>query len=102
MLGGATFNILWRDGYEALTALDRDGDGWVRGDELAHLAVWCDANGDGICQSEELHSLSELGITGLSTRAVKHPDGFPYSPDGVEYLNGKRGPSFDWISTSSP
>src|SRR5262249_9693242 len=65
LFGNVTFLMFWENGYRALSALDADGDGWLAGVELDGLAVWVDANGNGVVDAGELKSLSELGITGL-------------------------------------
>jgi hypothetical protein len=58
----------YRDGYEKLSLLfDRDGNGWVEGDELEGLMIWIDENNDAICQSEELKPLSDFNIVRIST-----------------------------------
>ena len=56
------------NGYSKLAALFKtDANGVIVGDGLKGLAVWVD-NGDGVVQSGEIKSLSELGITAISTR----------------------------------
>lgn len=98
MLGGSTFWIFWKDGYEAMAALDVDGDGWLRGRELRALKVWCD-DGDGVSQAAELRSLDSLGIEALSVRGRAFREG-SWSPRGVRYRDGFVGPSYDWMPRS--
>lgn len=98
MLGGSTFWIFWKDGYEAMAALDADGDGWLRGGELRALKVWCD-DGDGVSQPAELRSLDSLGIEALSARGRAFREG-SWSPGGVRYRDGFVGPSYDWMPKS--
>ena len=98
MLGGSTFWIFWKDGYEAMAALDADGDGWLRGPELQALKVWCD-DGDGVSQVPELRSLDSLGIEALSVRGRAFREG-SWSPQGVRYRDGFSGPSYDWMPKS--
>lgn len=95
MLGGSTFWIFWKDGYEAMAALDLDGDGWLRAGELSPLKVWCD-DGDGVCRSAEIRSLESLGIEALSVKGEHFREG-RYSPRGVRYRDGGMGPSYDWM-----
>jgi len=54
-------------GFQALGALDSNGDGRITAadDRFSELQVWQDANGDGNADAGELHTLEELGITGL-------------------------------------
>ncbi|CAK0746499.1 trimeric autotransporter adhesin [Gammaproteobacteria bacterium] len=53
------------DGFAALRAYDRNGDGAVnaRDADWNTLKVWTDTSLDGISQPSELHSLGELGVT---------------------------------------
>ena len=57
------------DGFAALADLDTNQDGTIDANdaEFNDLRVWQDLNQDGISQAEELRTLAELGITGLST-----------------------------------
>ncbi|MGI5845111.1 MAG: hypothetical protein ACOX9B_13175 [Candidatus Xenobium sp.] len=76
------------NGYEALKALDVDGNGNLEGSELQGLKVWQDANGNAIIDAGELLSLDELGITSISTN---HD-----SLRGTFVRNGKTARTFDW------
>ena len=64
------------NGYEKMALLDSNNDGYLKGDELAHLSVWVD-DGDARLEAGELHSLANYGITELSTQqqAVKNSRG---------------------------
>jgi len=98
--GNVTFWMFWDNGYEALKALDDNADGVLTGRELAGLAVWIDANGNGICEPGEVKTLAELGIVSLSCRYAidrTHPDAIPYSRAGVTFRNGTTRPTFDVI-----
>ena len=57
------------DGFEALAALDDNGDGKVDAQDaaFAHLRVWQDKNSDGIASTDELFTLESLGIVSLAT-----------------------------------
>ena len=98
MLGGSTFWIFWKDGYEAMAALDADDDGWLRGRELRVLKVWCD-DGDGVCRPGEVRSLDSLGIEALAVQGRSFAHG-AWSPQGVRYRDGFVGPSYDWMPRS--
>lgn len=102
LLGGVTWWVFWKNGYEAMSALDEDGNGWLEGPELEHLHVWCDRDHDGVEQPEEELSLDQLGIVGLSCAWVEHREGFPYSPRGIRYRDGGRGASYDWMPEGRP
>jgi hypothetical protein len=60
-----------QDGYQALAALDSNGDGSINNADEAYssLSVWTDANSDGVSQAAELKSLEELGIASLDLNA---------------------------------
>jgi len=62
-----------KNGFEALGSLDGNGDGVINADDQSYssLLVWQDANQDGVSQSNELSSLSSLGITGINTGATQ-------------------------------
>jgi hypothetical protein len=98
--GNTTFWMFWDNGYEALKSLDADGDGVLRGKELEGIAVWIDANGDGICQPGEVKSLTELGIVAISCHYeidLSHPDRIAYSKIGVTFADGTTRPTFDVV-----
>jgi len=56
------------NGFEALAEFDDNNDGKIAAHDTIYsqLKVWQDANADGISTAEELHSLNELGIAGIS------------------------------------
>jgi hypothetical protein len=98
MFGSVTFWMFWENGYQALSVFDRDGDGWLTGSELDGLAVWVDANGDGVVDPGELKTLSELGITALCCRAHAAPAPAytaAHAPVGVRFRDGTTRPTFD-------
>jgi hypothetical protein len=100
LFGNVTFWLFWENGYQALAALDEDGDGWLTGRELQGLAIWQDLNGNGVCDPGEVRSLAEWGIVGLSCRYqtdTSRADGLVYSPAGVRLRDGRTRPSYDLI-----
>ncbi len=100
LFGNVTFWMFWSDGYAALRALDDDRDGQVSGKELAGLALWHDANGNGVSDPGEVKPLAEYGITAVSCKAEvlkSHPDKIAYSPAGVTFTDGTTRPTFDLI-----
>ena len=100
MFGNVTFWMFWETGYDALAALDDNRDGELRGKELAGLALWHDANGNGISEPGEVKPLSEYGIIALSCRFArdpKHPDRIAFSKTGVTYKDGSTRPTFDLV-----
>lgn len=100
MFGSVTFWLFWETGYDALASLDDNGDGTLSGKELDGLALWHDANGNGVCDPGEVKPLSEHGIVSLSckfTRDAKHPDRIAHSPTGVTFKDGTTRPTFDLV-----
>jgi hypothetical protein len=100
LFGNVTFWLFWETGYDALSALDDNGDGVLSGKELDGLALWHDANGNGVCDPGEVKSLSEWGIVALSCkfeRDPKHPDRIAFSAVGVTFRDGRTRPTFDLV-----
>lgn len=62
------FGSATESGFDALRALDSNGDGVIDAKDAAYqdLAVWVDANGDGIVQQGELKTLQDLGIASIN------------------------------------
>ncbi len=97
--GNVTFWLFWKNGYEAMRALDDSGDGVLAGPELDHLAIWHDRNLDGMSDSSEVRPLTSHGIVELSCRYVEG-DGVrvaAFSVQGVRLANGRTRPSYDVI-----
>lgn len=97
LFGGYTFQIFRTDGYEALAALDDDGDGALRGAELAGIRVWFDRNVDGRSEPAEVRDLAEIGVVGLAVGANGREGAHPSSSHGVEFADGRVLPTWDWI-----
>lgn len=59
---------LWADGFEALSVLDKNGDGIISGDELDSLGLWFDRNQNGKSEPGEVIPIKEKGILELRYR----------------------------------
>ena len=97
--GNVTFWLFWRNGYEALRALDDDGDGELAGAELRHLFVWRDRNSNGISDEGEVRPLASHHIVALSYAYVDG-DGCQLAasaPNGVRLADGRTRPTYDVI-----
>jgi len=98
MFGSVTFWIFWRDGYQALGALDANGDGLINGAELDGLALWQDLNSNGISEPGEVKPVASYGIDQLSCRGEAAGRGLRLSRQGVRFKDGTVRPSYDWDS----
>lgn len=100
LFGNVTFWLFWENGYQALGALDDDGDGYLSGPELTGLALWQDLNSDGISQQHEVRTLAQWGITKLSchyTLTGAGPECQALAPQGVWFADGTVRPTYDLI-----
>lgn len=99
MFGNVSFWLFWSTGYDALRALDDNGDGVLRGKELEGLAIWCDRNGNGVVDPGEVKPLSALGIVEVSCRCQpgEGPDVAATSPVGIRFSDGTTRPTYDLI-----
>lgn len=100
--GNVTFWLFWENGYQALAALDDDGNGELAGEELRDLAIWHDRNSNGTSDPGEVRSLSAHDIVALSCRYIEG-DRLPFagvSPEGVRLANGRTRPSYDVVLRS--
>ncbi|HTQ86475.1 MAG TPA: hypothetical protein VMI93_09705 [Candidatus Solibacter sp.] len=100
LFGNATWWMFWRDGYQALAALDDDGNGWLEGSELAGIAVWRDLNGNGICDPGEVISLREAGIARIAVKAAGSEGETQFNLQGIQFEDGTYVPTYDWTPHS--
>ena len=98
LFGSATWWIFWRDGYQALEALDDNHDGILSGSELHGLAVWRDKDGNGIADPGEVTPIEETEIESISvySSALVNPGPSPSNPIGLRLKNGRCLPTYDW------
>jgi tetratricopeptide (TPR) repeat protein len=95
--GNVTFWLFWPNGYEAMAALDDDGDGELRGAELTHLAVWRDANQNGVSEPGEVKPAAAYRIAALACRYTAG-DGVSIAAEssaGVTFMDGTTRATFD-------
>src|SRR4030095_9276427 len=88
LFGHYTFRIFRENGYDALAALDDNGDGKLSGAELIGIAVWFDRNSDGVSTKDEVAPIQELGIEALECRATALGQRHPMNPRGVRVFDG--------------
>jgi tetratricopeptide repeat protein len=100
LFGSVTFWLFWRQGYDALAALDDNGDGWIAGPELTGFALWHDRNGNGRSDRGEVRPVADWDIVSVSCAYeidARHPDEIAYSPRGVMFRDGTSRPTFDLV-----
>ncbi|TNC81502.1 MAG: hypothetical protein C9356_09235 [Oleiphilus sp.] len=75
-----------QDGFEALAEYDLNGDAIIDASDVifSQLKMWVDSNSDGISQSSELFSLSDVGISSISTTS----DGVRTDFENGNYIEG--------------
>jgi len=95
MIGSATWAGFWRDGFQVLRALDDDHNGRVDGAELDGLALWRDANGDGVSDAGEVLAVRAHGVVSLATRGGGDRD-LLIAREGVAFEDGTVRPLYDW------
>jgi hypothetical protein len=99
-------NATWKNGYEPLALLDRDGDKKLAGAELDALSLWFDYNRDGITGRGEIQDISKAGVTALYVEPDKRDErGHLYAVRGFErVINGEvvQGTSVDWYASYYP
>jgi hypothetical protein len=97
LFGTYTWGVFWRDGFEAISMLDDDGNGTISGSELKDIRVWQDLNGNAACDSGEVRDLSEMGILGIRATATGMDGNSPLHPQGLIMSDGRRRPLWDWV-----
>ena len=98
MFGNYTFQIIWNDGFHALSSLDDNGDQTIDGAELDGLSLWYDGNSNGVSESHEIRSVHNHGIVSLTFDNLEIRDGMKVSNNGVSYNDSRKGHLWDWIS----
>ena len=94
----------WDNGYQALSELDINKDGFIRGSELQPLALWFDKNQNAIAERGEIVPATSKGITSLRTTydTVDPKSGTLLSVKGYKRVTSQgrslQGNTFDWYS----
>lgn len=96
LFGSATWVASWDSGYRPLGALDDNADGRLSGRELDGLALWRDADGDGVSEPGEVTPVAKAGIEALAFDYRPAGAGLWISPAGVTFQGGETRPTFDW------
>ena len=100
LFGNVTWWLFWNNGYEPLRALDDNADGRIAGRELDGLAIWRDANTNGVSEAGEVRPVTDWSIASFSYAFIydsADQDEIAYSPRGVTFTDGSAGPTYDLI-----
>lgn len=97
LFGGYTFQIFRANGYDALAALDDNGDSVLSGAELDGISVWFDRNGDGVSTPDEVTPLRDLGIVSLAVTMDGHHGIHPTNARGITLRDGRTLRTWDWM-----
>lgn len=97
LFGSVTWWIFWNNGYEPLSLLDDNQDGWLKEKELEGIAVWMDENHDGVSQPPEVQPLSACKITAINTHHDGSVEGMVFSKAGLLLSDGTVLPTLDWM-----
>ena len=98
LFGSATWWLMPRNAYAAMSLLDDNADGWLSGAELRSLAVWMDANQNGVAEPSEVVSVDSVGISGLKTSYTGKIGESLVSVGGLRMTNGRVLPTYDWVT----
>ena len=99
LFGSVTWSMFWQDGYAPLAALDDNRNGWLEDKESEGIAAWFDRNGNGVCDSGEVVSLADLGITRIAVHPSGRVEGMLANPHGLQRKDGSFLPTYDWVPT---
>jgi hypothetical protein len=99
LFGSVSWWMFWRNGYEALAALDDNGDGVISGAELKGISVWRDANSNGVADPGEVIPAEDMAIVEIAVRP-REVDGVLMHEQGIELANGTHLTTFDWTVNS--
>ena len=98
LFGNYTFQIFWKNGYDALRALDDNGDQHLAGTELDGISIWFDRDRNGRSSDDEVAPVTHFGICSLAVNATAFDGPHPINRAGVTFRDGRILPSWDWIA----
>ncbi|MBP6010817.1 MAG: hypothetical protein KBA31_01210 [Alphaproteobacteria bacterium] len=102
LFGSVTWVAFWDNGYQALGALDDNGDGRLAGTELKGLALWRDLNLNGISDRGEVKPVAAHGIMAFSYAHERVRKDLLLSRGGVTFKGGEVRPTYDWVVRPAP
>lgn len=98
LFGSYSFQIFRATGYDALSALDDNGDGVLSGAELKGVSVWFDRNSNGVSDPGEVIPVENWNIRSISVQATGKDGIYPTNAAGIVLNDGRVYRSWDWIT----
>lgn len=96
--GSGTGGQDWFGSYEAISMLDKDGNGWLEGEELAAVAVWVDGNKNGKPEEVEVRAAGSF-IDRVSVKPLRvSRTAFARMGDGVIFKDGTKSSTWCWLT----
>jgi hypothetical protein len=102
LFGGYSFEIFRANGYDALAALDDNGDGVLSGSELDGICVWFNRNRDGVSTPDEVIPVRDLGIVAIAVKMDGYDGIHPTNAHGITLKDGSTLRTWDWIAEPLP
>jgi hypothetical protein len=102
LIGSASWWMCFENGYDVLTALDDDQNGWLQREELSGLGMWTDRNGDAISQAGEVTPIEQSEVIGICTSGDEIDGVSPCNRSGLLLRDGRRLPTYDWTLYDAP
>ena len=102
LFGSYSFQIFRATGYDALAALDDNGDGVLSGIELKGISVWFDWNSNGVSDPREVTPVEDLHIRAIATTAHEMDRIHPTNAAGITLDDGRTYRTWDWITQPLP
>jgi hypothetical protein len=98
LFGSVSWWLFFADGYHALDALDDNRDGCLTGPELIGISVWFDRNSNGRSDPGEVIPVQDVQVAAIAVKSTGHDSGSPMNPAGILLANGRRLPTYDWVT----
>jgi hypothetical protein len=98
LFGSVSWWMMFDNGYSALSALDDNRDGELRGQELSGIGVWFDRNTNGMSDAGEVTPIEQLGVVAVSTETTAKDGRSPMNPRGLRLADGRVLPTWDWVT----
>ena len=98
LFGNATWWLMFENGYDAMRALDDNGNNKLEATELRGIGVWFDKNSNGKSEPDEVFPIEQTEIKAISVVSQRTSDNILYNPAGIELRDGRVIPSYDWLT----